>query len=104
MSPRIQVYTTVACRALHSAQSPGLNVKALQYAALDCSSNAVSARAVKIQACAYILFAILSPLANLTAPTAITTLMNILSAITTGFWSRLGDTHGRKPILVLFLA
>lgn len=30
--------------------------------------------------------------------------MNILSAITTGFWSRLGDIHGRKPVLALFLA
>ena len=30
--------------------------------------------------------------------------MNILSAITTGFWSRLGDNHGRKPVLALFLA
>lgn len=30
--------------------------------------------------------------------------MNILSAITTGFWSRLGDAHGRKPIMLVFLA
>lgn len=30
--------------------------------------------------------------------------MSVLSAITTGFWSRLGDIHGRKPILIIFLA
>lgn len=34
---------------------------------------------------------------------AVVTLMSILSAITTGFWSRLGDAHGRKPVFALFL-
>jgi len=29
--------------------------------------------------------------------------MSVLSAITTGFWSRSGDVHGRKPILSAFL-
>jgi hypothetical protein len=29
--------------------------------------------------------------------------MSVLSAITTGFWSRLGDDYGRKPILALFV-
>ena len=41
---------------------------------------------------------------DLSASIAITTLMNILSAISTGYWSRLGDIHGRKPVLALFLA
>lgn len=35
---------------------------------------------------------------------AVVTLMSVLSAITTGPWSRLGDSHGRKPILIIFLA
>jgi MFS family permease len=34
---------------------------------------------------------------------AIVTLMNVLSAISTGFWSRLGDAYGRRPIMALFL-
>ena len=34
---------------------------------------------------------------------AVTTLMNVLSAITTGFWSRFGDNHGRKSVMFLFL-
>jgi hypothetical protein len=54
MSPRIQVYTTVACRALHRGEIPGSNLQSLTIAALDCSGSDVSARAVKIQACAYI--------------------------------------------------
>ena len=31
------------------------------------------------------------------------TVMSILSAITTGPWSRYGDVNGRKPVLVLAL-
>jgi len=54
MSPRIQVYTTVACRALHRKQPPGLNLQSLTSSALDCSGTDVPARAAKIQACAYI--------------------------------------------------
>ena len=34
---------------------------------------------------------------------AVVTTMSVLSAISTGFWSRLGDTHGRKLILSTFL-
>lgn len=30
--------------------------------------------------------------------------MSILSAISTGFWSRLGDSVGRKPILTIFMS
>lgn len=32
---------------------------------------------------------------------AVTTTMSVLSALTTGPWSRFGDAHGRKPILSL---
>ena len=31
------------------------------------------------------------------------TVMNLLGAVTTGFWSRLGDNYGRKPVIFLFL-
>ena len=102
MSPRITVYTAVACRALHREKSPGLNFQSLESVALDCSGTDVSARAVKIQACAS--FIMIHPSEDLNASIAITTLMNVLSAITTGYWSRLGDIHGRKPVLALFLA
>ncbi|KAG6813398.1 hypothetical protein H0H92_011376 [Tricholoma furcatifolium] len=51
---------------------------------MDCSSAAVQARAARIQA-------------------SVVTLMSVLSAIATGFWSRLGDVHGRKPVLAAFL-
>ncbi|KAG6862571.1 hypothetical protein C0995_000119 [Termitomyces sp. Mi166 len=34
---------------------------------------------------------------------AVVTLMSVLSAVATGFWSRLGDVHGRKPVFALFL-
>lgn len=80
MSPRIQVYKAIACRVLNDDyDSPGVNL-----ASVDCSGSAVQARAAKIQA-------------------SVVTLMSVLSAITTGFWSRLGDIHGRKPVLALFL-
>jgi len=29
--------------------------------------------------------------------------MSVLSAISTGFWSRAGDVRGRKPILCVFI-
>ncbi|RDB25839.1 putative membrane protein C14C4.07 [Hypsizygus marmoreus] len=83
MSPRIQVYKAVACRVLNEGNdSPGLGIHSL---AVDCSSSEVQARAARIQA-------------------SVVTLMSVLSAISTGFWSRLGDSHGRKPILAIFLA
>ncbi|KAH0585164.1 hypothetical protein H2248_008420 [Termitomyces sp. 'cryptogamus'] len=85
MSPRIQVYRAIACRALNAEEDS--HRSSLQYfltAAEDCSSAAVQARAARIQA-------------------SVVTLMSVLSAIATGFWSRLGDVHGRKPVLALFL-
>ncbi|KAF8199603.1 hypothetical protein BJ912DRAFT_1129825 [Pholiota molesta] len=78
MSPRIQVYKAIACRSL-SKDSTG--VEDLLAA---CGDTQVQARAAKIQA-------------------AVVTTMSVLSAISTGFWSRLGDTHGRKLILSTFL-
>ncbi|KAG6895275.1 hypothetical protein C0992_002229 [Termitomyces sp. T32_za158] len=82
MSPRIQVYKVIACRALQAEED--LNNFSLLTATVDCSSAAVQARAAKIQA-------------------SVVTLMSVLSAIATGFWSRLGDKHGRKPVFALFL-
>jgi len=81
MSPRIQVYKAIACRAL-SQDITGLDNLAAY--ATECGDAAVQARAAKIQA-------------------AVVTTMSVLSAITTGFWSRLGDVHGRKLILSTFL-
>ncbi|KAG6899545.1 hypothetical protein C0993_009276 [Termitomyces sp. T159_Od127] len=49
MSPRIQVYKAIACRALNAEED--LNHSSLLTAAVDCSSAAVQARAAKIQAC-----------------------------------------------------
>jgi MFS family permease len=34
---------------------------------------------------------------------AVVTTMSVLSAISTGFWSRLGDSYGRKLVLSIFL-
>ncbi|KAF9468036.1 hypothetical protein BDZ94DRAFT_837450 [Collybia nuda] len=83
MSPRIQVYKAIACRTLnHAEEIPGLQL--ITSTAVDCSGPEVQARAAKIQA-------------------SVVTVMSVLSAITTGFWSRLGDDYGRKPILVLFI-
>ncbi|KAK0500376.1 major facilitator superfamily domain-containing protein [Armillaria luteobubalina] len=77
MAPRIQVYTDIACRAL---KDPFPNSGTLE-SIVDCSSSpAAQSRAAAIQA-------------------SITTVMSILSATTTGPWSRLGDSVGRKPIL-----
>ncbi|KAG6909057.1 hypothetical protein DXG01_002210 [Tephrocybe rancida] len=85
MSPRIQVYKAIACQALNAEEdSDGLGLQYFANVTVDCSSAAVQARAAKIQA-------------------SVVTLMSVLSAIATGFWSRLGDVHGRKPILALFL-
>ncbi|KAJ3534373.1 hypothetical protein NMY22_g6953 [Coprinellus aureogranulatus] len=85
MSPRIQVYKAIACRTL-SSDSTGMGLAALidggQCGGADASD--VQARAAKIQA-------------------AVVTTMSALSAISTGFWSRAGDRHGRKPILAAFL-
>lgn len=74
MAPRIQVYTDIACRAIDPSSG------ALE-TSVDCSSSpAAQSRAAAIQA-------------------SITTVMSVLSATTTGPWSRLGDSVGRKPIL-----
>ncbi|KAF8907370.1 major facilitator superfamily domain-containing protein [Gymnopilus junonius] len=81
MSPRIQVYRAIACRAL-SKDEPG--VTDLVTFVNGCEDAEVQARAAKIQA-------------------AVVTTMSVLSAISTGFWSRLGDAHGRKLILSTFL-
>ena len=35
-------------------------------------------------------------------PVVVTT-MSVLSAVSTGFWSRLSDTYGRKPIFIIYL-
>ncbi|KAK0204880.1 major facilitator superfamily domain-containing protein [Desarmillaria ectypa] len=77
MAPRIQVYTDIACRAI---EDPLPSSGALEHS-IDCSSSpAAQSRAAAIQA-------------------SITTVMSILSATTTGPWSRLGDSVGRRPIL-----
>ena len=103
MSPRIQVYKTIACRVLHRNESPGLNLQSLASMAVDCSGPEVPARAARIQACGNLFFRLVKWLYKFPF-TAITTLMSILSAISTGFWSRLGDSYGRKPVLAVFLA
>ncbi|PPQ67486.1 hypothetical protein CVT25_006027 [Psilocybe cyanescens] len=82
MSPRIQVYKTIACRSL-SKDSSGVTSSLASFME-NCGDAEVQARAARIQA-------------------AVVTTMSVLSAISTGFWSRLGDTHGRKLILSVFL-
>ncbi|KAJ2915193.1 hypothetical protein MD484_g5221, partial [Candolleomyces efflorescens] len=52
-------------------------------AAAECGDAAVQAKAAKIQA-------------------SVVTTMSVLSAISTGFWSRRGDVQGRKLILATF--
>ncbi|TFK40416.1 major facilitator superfamily domain-containing protein [Crucibulum laeve] len=82
MAPRIQVYKAIACRVLSDDSSDLVNF----LTSADCEKDAsVQARAARIQA-------------------AVVTTMSVLSAVTTGFWSRLGDAHGRKLILATFLA
>ncbi|KAK7463564.1 hypothetical protein VKT23_006910 [Stygiomarasmius scandens] len=71
-APRVQVFKEIACRALKLSE-------------MECSTSAtdqVQARAARIQA-------------------SITTIMSVLSAITTGPWSRWGDIHGRKPVIFM---
>ncbi|KAL0954434.1 hypothetical protein HGRIS_003415 [Hohenbuehelia grisea] len=90
LAPRIQVYNNIACQAIMNTPptppSPSFNATLLLGAAvradppLDCTAPEIQGRAAKIQA------------------TIITT-MSILSAITTGLWSRFGDLNGRKIIL-----
>ncbi|RXW17588.1 hypothetical protein EST38_g8265 [Candolleomyces aberdarensis] len=82
MSPRIQVYKAIACRSL-STDSPGLSLAELAIA-VECGDAAVQAKAARIQA-------------------SVVTTMSVLSAISTGFWSRKGDVQGRKLILATFL-
>lgn len=81
MSPRIQVYKAIACRAL-SDGSQGANLNVFTLA--GCGDADVQARAARIQA-------------------SVVTIMSVLSAISTGFWSRAGDARGRKPILCVFI-
>ncbi|KIL59415.1 hypothetical protein M378DRAFT_14842 [Amanita muscaria Koide BX008] len=81
MAPRIQVYKAIACRSLSDGSSH--NRVSLQMF-MNCSGSDAAARAAKIQA-------------------NVTTIMNILSSVTTGFWSRLGDAYGRKPIFIMYL-
>ncbi|KAK0480010.1 major facilitator superfamily domain-containing protein [Armillaria novae-zelandiae] len=77
MAPRIQVYTDIACRTLEEPFPSSGTLETV----IDCSSSpAAQSRAAAIQA-------------------SITTVMSVLSATTTGPWSRLGDSVGRKPIL-----
>lgn len=78
MSPRIQVYKAIACRMLTRDAGPNASF------GQRCDDLAVQARAAKIQA-------------------SVVTIMSILSALSTGFWSKLGDTRGRKLILSTFL-
>ncbi|KAF9004010.1 major facilitator superfamily domain-containing protein [Cyathus striatus] len=73
MSPRIQVYKAIACRILSEKDTTS-----------STSANLVD-------------------FVSLAIDVAVVTTMSVLSAISTGFWSRLGDTHGRKPILLVFL-
>jgi hypothetical protein len=65
-----------------------------------CDDAAVQARAAKIQACKWCRTSIFSPSDSMSA---VVTTMSILSAFSTGFWSRLGDSGGRKLILSTFL-
>jgi MFS family permease len=95
MSPRIQVYKAIACRMLRNT-SNGSNGDFL----VPCDDATVQARAAKIQACGWDIIMTLSPSDS---PSAVVTTMSILSALSTGFWSRLGDTRGRKLILSTFL-
>lgn len=80
MAPRIQVYKAIACRAITKESGVGLAELLLTP---GCADDKVQGRAVKIQA-------------------SVVTTMSVLSAITTGFWSRSGDSTGRKPIFAAF--
>ncbi|TFK27512.1 hypothetical protein FA15DRAFT_635667 [Coprinopsis marcescibilis] len=83
MAPRIQVYRAIACRSiLKESGSLGFDLAALVLSP-ECVDREVEARGAKLQA-------------------FVITFMSVLSAMSTGFWSRLGDTHGRKPIFATF--
>ncbi|KAF7312372.1 hypothetical protein MIND_00250500 [Mycena indigotica] len=69
LSPRINVFTDIACRA----------VEAANLVAQDCEAPAVAARASKVQA-------------------SVLTIMNVLSSASTGLWSQYGDVKGRKIV------
>jgi MFS family permease len=69
----------------------------------ECGSSDVQARAAKIQA-GRLHFSLPDVHHLIEMSTGVITSMGILSAISTGFWSRLGDTHGRKPILITFMS
>ncbi|KAH6913454.1 major facilitator superfamily domain-containing protein [Coprinopsis sp. MPI-PUGE-AT-0042] len=81
MAPRIQVYKAIACRSI-TKESGGMGLAELLLTP-GCGEDEVQRRAVKIQA-------------------SVVTTMSALSAITTGFWSRSGDSTGRKPIFAAF--
>ncbi|KAJ7170735.1 major facilitator superfamily domain-containing protein [Mycena crocata] len=80
LSPRINVYNDIACRAIGSP-SPTHDIVTYLLAE-DCKSNTVKARASKIQA-------------------SVLTIMNVLSSVSTGLWSQWGDANGRKIIFCL---
>ncbi|KAF8627018.1 hypothetical protein AX15_004599 [Amanita polypyramis BW_CC] len=85
MAPRIQVYKVIACKVLDTPSSTSsLQLNSSIHSLMDCTGPDVAARAAKIQA-------------------SVITIMSILSAVATGFWSRLGDSYGRKPIFITFL-
>ncbi|KAJ8503024.1 hypothetical protein ONZ45_g11222 [Pleurotus djamor] len=86
MAPRVQVYNHIACQAYKtiptgSFPSPSnFTNPTFSFEDNDCPSAAIQPRAAQIQA-------------------AVITTMSVLSAITTGLWSRFGDIHGRRVIL-----
>ncbi|KAI0048291.1 MFS general substrate transporter [Auriscalpium vulgare] len=108
LAPRIEVYTAIACRALHDAptatlvsghnafyapsllpsnhseQSANVVLPDIPASVMDeCSADPkVQARAARIQA-------------------SVKTTESVLSAVTTGWLSHLGDLYGRKKILGL---
>ncbi|KAF7327696.1 hypothetical protein MKEN_00349100 [Mycena kentingensis (nom. inval.)] len=81
LSPRINVYTDIACRALDSADPSSL----LGMLAQDCKAPAVAARASKIQA-------------------SLLTIMSVLSSASTGLWSQYGDVRGRRVVFYVSIA
>jgi len=98
-SPRIQVYKAIAYRALNEGRTD------TDFAdPIGCESSDVQARAARIQAGLSSPIPCQLPSSDLRPVSAVVTTMSILSAISTGFWSRLGDSHGRKPILIIFIS
>lgn len=98
-SPRIQVYKAIACRALNEGRTDANFTNPM-----GCESSDVQARAARIQAGLSSPIPCQLPSSNLRPVSAVVTTMSVLSAISTGFWSRLGDSHGRKPILIIFIS